>query len=54
MDLSIEKIEKVRSNLNFPSEIFVAGKYQESVSQKVFDNISPIDGEAGLVFAFAL
>ena len=45
MDLSIEKIEKVRSNLNFPSEIFVAGKYQESVSQKVFDNISPIDGE---------
>ena len=45
MDLSSEKIEKVRSNLNFPSEIFIAGKYQESITQKVFDNISPINGK---------
>ena len=44
MNLTSENIKKLRSNINFPSEIFINGKYQKSISEKSFDNISPIDG----------
>ena len=45
MNLTSENIKKVRSNINFPSEIFINGKYQKSISEKSFDNISSIDGK---------
>ena len=44
MNLTSENIKKVRSNINFPSELFISGKYQKAISEKSFDNISPIDG----------
>ena len=44
MNLTYENIKKTKSNLNFPSELFINGKYQKSLSEKFFDNISPIDG----------
>ena len=44
MNLTSENIKKLRSNINFPSELFINGKYQKSISEKSFDNISPIDG----------
>ena len=45
MNLSHENINEIKSNLNFPSQLFINGKYQKSISEKVFDNISPIDGK---------
>ena len=45
MKLSYEKINKVKSDLNFPSQLFIAGKYTKSISEKSFDNISPINGK---------
>ena len=44
MKLTHEIIIKTKSNLNYPSELFINGKYQKSISEKSFDNISPIDG----------
>ncbi len=44
MSLTYENIKKTRSNLNYPSELFINGQYQKSISEKSFDNISPIDG----------
>ena len=44
MNLTSENIEKATSNIKFPSELFINGKYQKSISEKSFDNISPIDG----------
>ena len=44
MNLTYENIKKTKSNLNFPSELFINGKYQKSISEKSFENISPIDG----------
>ncbi len=44
MSLTNENITKVKSNLNYPSQLFINGKYQKSISEKSFDNISPIDG----------
>ena len=44
MNLTSENIKKARSNINFPSELFINGKYQKAISEKSFDNISPIDG----------
>ena len=44
MNLTYENIKKTKSNLNYPSELFINGKYQKSISEKSFDNISPIDG----------
>ena len=40
-DLVIEKKNKI----NFPSKIFIDGKYKDSISGKSFDNFSPIDGK---------
>ena len=45
MNLTYENIKKTKSNLNFPSELFINGKYQKSISEKSFENISPIDGK---------
>ena len=44
MKLSYEKIIQAKNNLQYPSELFINGKYQKSKSEKSFDNISPIDG----------
>lgn len=40
-DLVIEKKDKI----DFPSKIFIDGKYQDSITGKKFENISPIDGK---------
>ncbi len=45
MNLSRENVNALKSNLNFPSQLFINGKYQKSISEKSFDNISPIDGK---------
>ncbi len=45
MYLSHEKINAIKSNLNYPSQLFINGKYQKSIAEKSFDNISPIDGQ---------
>ena len=44
MEFNFESINKVKSNLDFPSELFIDGKYKKSISGKSFNNISPIDG----------
>ena len=45
MNLSYEKVIEGKNNLNYPSQLFINGKYQKSLSEKFFDNISPIDGK---------
>ena len=45
MDLTKEVINKKKNNLNFPSQIFINGKYQNSISNKTFSNFSPINGK---------
>ncbi len=44
MNLTSENIKKTKANLSYPKELFINGKYQKSISEKSFDNISPIDG----------
>ena len=44
MKLSYKKIIETKNNLEYPSKLFIDGKYQKSSSEKYFDNISPIDG----------
>ena len=44
MNLNYENIKKAKSNLSYPSQLFINGKYQKSFSGQSFDNISPIDG----------
>ena len=44
MSLTFENIKKTKSNLNYPSQLFINGKYQKSISEISFENISPIDG----------
>ena len=45
MKLSFKNIKEAKNNLDYPSELFINGKYQKSISENVFDNISPIDGK---------
>ena len=45
MKLSFKNIQEAKSNLDYPSELFINGKYQRSISENFFDNISPIDGK---------
>jgi acyl-CoA reductase-like NAD-dependent aldehyde dehydrogenase len=45
MKLDYKKIIEVKNNLNYPSELFINGKYQKSISEIYFDNTSPIDGK---------
>ncbi len=45
MKLDYKKIIEVKNNLDYPSELFINGKYQKSISEVYFDNTSPIDGK---------
>ena len=45
MKLSYHNIISKKNNLDYPSELFINGKYKKSNSEKFFDNISPIDGK---------
>ena len=43
--LTKELIEKAKKNLSYPSQLFINGKYDNSITGKTFDNISPINGK---------
>ena len=43
--LTKEIIEKAKKNLAYPSKLFINGKYDNSITGKTFDNISPINGK---------
>jgi len=45
MKLTNDNIKKTKSELDYPSQLFINGKYQQPLSEKFFDNISPIDGK---------
>jgi len=45
MTLTKKVILEKKESLIYPSKIFINGKYQESKSNQVFENISPIDGK---------
>ena len=53
MNLTKDLIIKEKNNINFPSKIFIDGKYQDSISGKKFENISPIDGKVINRYSFA-
>ena len=40
MKLSYKNINAAKLNLNYPSQLFINGKYQKSITEKSFDNIS--------------
>ena len=44
MKLSYNIVKETKLKLEFPSNLFINGKFQKSISEKCFDNISPIDG----------
>ncbi|MBD1147715.1 aldehyde dehydrogenase [Pelagibacterales bacterium SAG-MED31] len=44
MIFNYENIKKIKSSLSFPSQLFINGKYQNSITEKSFENTSPIDG----------
>ena len=39
MTLSYQLIKEKKLKLKFPSELFINGNYQKSISEKLFDNI---------------
>ena len=43
--LTKDIIEKAKKNLSYPSQLFIDGKYLNSITGKTFDNISPINGK---------
>ena len=43
--LTKELIEKAKKNLSYPSQLFIDGKYDNSITGETFDNISPINGK---------
>ncbi|MDC0056703.1 aldehyde dehydrogenase [Alphaproteobacteria bacterium] len=45
MNLTKDSVLSEKNKLQYPSMIFLDGKYQESSSGKTFENISPIDGK---------
>jgi len=45
MEFNYKNILKKKNNIDFPSDLFIAGKYQKSVAENTFDNISPINGK---------
>ena len=53
MTLSYKIVKEKKSILHFPSDLFIDGKYHKSISQKSFDNISPIDGKLINKISFA-
>ena len=53
MSLSYKIVKEKKSILHFPSDLFIDGKYHKSISEKSFDNISPIDGKLINKISFA-
>ena len=53
MILTKDLVIKEKNNINYPSKIFVNGKYQDSISGKQFENISPINGNVINKISFA-
>jgi 4-guanidinobutyraldehyde dehydrogenase/NAD-dependent aldehyde dehydrogenase len=45
MTLNYKLVKEKKQKLNFPSELFINGNYFKSISEKKFDNVSPIDGK---------
>ena len=45
MNLTKDSVLSEKSKLQYPSMIFLDGKYQKSSSGKTFENISPINGK---------
>ena len=45
MTLNFQLVKEKKIKLNFPSALFINGSYHKSISEKSFDNISPIDGK---------
>jgi len=45
MNLSKAIIKQAKIKLEYPSDLFINGRYQKSISESFFDNISPIDGK---------
>ena len=45
MILNKEIIKQAKLKLEYPSDLFINGRYQKSISENFFDNISPIDGK---------
>ena len=53
MNLSYNIIKEKKYNLDYPSQLFINGKYQKSISGNEFDNISPVDGKLVNKISFA-
>ncbi len=53
MTLSYQLVKEKKLKLKFPSDLFINGSYQKSISEKSFDNISPIDGKTINQISFA-
>ena len=53
MTLNYQLVKEKKLKLKFPSELFINGNYHKSVSEKFFDNISPIDGKIINQISFA-
>ena len=53
MTLNYQLVKENKLKLNFPSDLFIDGKYHKSISEKSFDNISPIDGKLINKISFA-
>lgn len=53
MTLNYQLIKAKKLKLNFPSDLFISGNYHKSISEKSFDNISPIDGKIINQISFA-
>ncbi len=53
MNLNYQLIKEKKSKLIYPSDLFINGNYQKSISEKFFDNISPIDGKIINQISFA-
>ncbi len=53
MTLNYQLVKENKLKLNFPSDLFISGNYNKSISQKSFDNISPIDGKIINKISFA-
>ena len=53
MNLTKELVHKEKDKINYPSKLFIDGKYQDSISNKKFVNTSPINGKIINKISFA-
>ena len=53
MTLNYQKIKEKKLKLHFPSDLFINGNYLKPISEKNFDNVSPIDGKIINQISFA-